>query len=108
LFSKKSSLGLIYWNAHNLEKKSIKLINFLSAVVSITNVPINKKIYCNFLPQVFYLNVDGQEGIFFSPTVGFGPKKSSLFFSSQVNTTLITNISPNPGFKWNVAVNYNF
>lgn len=108
LFSKKSSLSLIYWNAHNLEKESIKLINFLSAVVSITNVPVGKKMYCSFFPQIFYLNVDRQDGIFFSPTVGFGLNKFPLFFSSQVNTTLITNMNPDPGFKWNVALNYNF
>lgn len=108
LFSKRSSLSLIYWNAHNLEKESIKLINFLSAVVSIADVPVGKKMYCSFFPQVFYLNVDREDGIFFSPTVGFGLKKFPLFFSSQVNTTLITNMSPDPGFKWNVALNYSF
>ncbi len=108
LFSKKSSLSLIYWNAHNLEKESIKLISFLSAVVSITNIRVSEKFYCGFLPQVFYLKVDKEDGLFFSPTVRFGLNKFPLFFSSQVNTALITNISSNSGLKWNVALNYNF
>ena len=108
LFSKRSSLALIYWNAHNLEKESIKLINFLSAVVSIINVPISNNIHCSFFPQVFYLNVDGRGGLFFSPSAGFGLKKFPLSLSSQVNTTLITNMRPSPGTKWNVALNYNF
>lgn len=105
-FSKKSSLSLIYWNAHNLEKESIKMINFLSAAVSIINISVGKKFYWSFFPQVFYLKVDRHDGIFFSPTVAFGLKKLPLFFSSQVNTTIVTNMNPKPDFKWNLALNY--
>ena len=108
LFSERSSLSFIYWNAHNLEKESIKLINYLSAVVSIVNVPVGKKMYCSLFPQVFYLKVDGQDGLFFSPTVGFGIKNFPMSLSSQINTTITTNMNPDPGFKWNVALNYNF
>jgi hypothetical protein len=108
IISKTTSLSLIYWNAYNLEHESIKLINFLSAILSISNVPVGHRMYISIFPQVFYLNVDGEDGLFFSPTVAFGIKNFPLYLSSQVNTTLFTNMNSDPGFKWNVALNYNF
>ena len=108
LISKKTSLSLIYWNAHNLEQASINAINFLSAVLSISNISLSEKMYCSISPQIFYLNVDGEDGVFFSPIAALGIKKFPLYLSSQINTTLLTNMSSDPGFKWNLALNYNF
>lgn len=108
LISKKTSLSLIYWNAHNLEQNSINSINFLSGVLSISNVSVSQRMYCSIFPQIFYLNVDGEDGLFFSPTVAFGIKNFPLYLSSQVNATISTNMTSDPGFKWNVALNYNF
>ena len=108
LISNKTTLSINYWNAHNLEQKSINSINFLSAVLSILNVSVSQRIYCSIFPQIFYLNVDGEDGIFFSPTAAFGIKNFPLYLSSQVNATLYTNMGSDPGFKWNVAINYKF
>ena len=108
IFSEKTSVNLIYWNAHNLEAESIKLINFLSVALSISNISASSRVYCSVSPQIFYLNVDGDDGVFFSPVATIGIKNFPLYLSSQVNTTLFTNMSPDPGFKWNIALNYNF
>ena len=108
LISKNTSFSLIYWNAYNLEQESINSINFLSSVLSISNISVSQKMYCSISPQLFYLNVDGEDGIFFSPIAAVGIKNFPLYLSSQVNTTIFTNLSSDPGFKWNVALNYNF
>lgn len=109
IISKKTTLNVNYWYARNLERNSIKSINFLSAVLSISNVPLTPKIFCSLYPQIFYLNVDREDGIFFSPMAAVGIKKFPLYLSSQVNTTLyLLNMTSDPGFKWNVALNYVF
>ena len=64
--------------------------------------------YCSIFPQIFYLNVDGEDGLYFSPTAAFGIKNFPLFLSSQVNATLYNNMTSDPDFKWNVALNYMF
>jgi len=56
LISNKTTLSINYWNAHNLEQKSINSINFLSAVLSILNVSVSQRIYCSIFPQIFYLS----------------------------------------------------
>lgn len=108
LISKKTTLSLNYWYARNLEQKSINSINFLSAVLSISNISVSQKMYCNIFPQIFYLNVDEEDGFFFSPIAAFGIKNFPLYLSTQVNATLLNNMTSDPGFKWNVALNYNF
>lgn len=108
LISKKTTLSLIYWNAKNLEQKSINSINFLSAVLNISNVFVGQRMYCSISPQIFYLDVDGEDGLFFSPTAAFGIKKFPLYLTSQINTTLYSNMTSDPGFKWNLSLNYKF
>lgn len=108
IFSRRTTLSLIYWNGQNLEKQSINSINFLSALLSITQLPLGNKLYTSWYPQVFYLNVDGDDGLFLSPVVAVGVKNIPFYLSSQVNATLWTKMNPRPAFKWNVAVNYAF
>jgi hypothetical protein len=108
LISKKTTVSLIYWNARNLEQKSINSINFLSAVLSTSNVLLSQKIYCSIFPQIFYLNVDGEDGLFFSPMAEFGIKNFPLYLSSQVNASLYKNMTSDAAFRWNVALNYKF
>lgn len=108
VISEKMTLGVNYWYARNLERKSIRTINFLSAALSIAHVSLIRKIYFSVLPQIFYLDVDGDDGLFFSPTAAIGVKDFPLYLSSQVNTTIYQNMTSDPGFKWNVALNYMF
>lgn len=108
VISKKTTLSLNYWYGHNLEEKSIDAVNFLSAAVNIANIPIGQKMYFSIFPQVFYLDVDGEDGLFFSPAAAVGIRDFPLYLSSQVNTTLYHNMASDPGFKWNVAINYAF
>jgi len=55
------------------------------------------------------LNLDGDTDSFFvSGVAGIGHKKLPLFLSSQINQPVVTSISPNPGFSWNVGLSYTF
>lgn len=108
LFSKRTTLSLIYWNGQNLEEQSINSINFLSALLSITQIPLGSKLYTSLYPQVFYLNVDGDDGLFAAPVIAAGIRDIPFFLSSQVNATLLTRMNPRPAFKWNIALNYAF
>jgi hypothetical protein len=108
-FSKKIAISSITFSGYNFEPGSVKRINYLSIIGNFTRLPISKNFYCNIFPQFFYLNLDGTtDGFFVSGMMGIGHTKLPLVVSTQINSTLTTNISPDPGFKWNVSLSYSF
>ncbi|PKA99190.1 hypothetical protein B0O79_2891 [Flavobacteriaceae bacterium MAR_2009_75] len=107
--SEKFSLGSAVFVGRGFDKGSLKQMHFISLVGNITKLRLSEKLYCSFFPQVFYLNLDGDEDSFFvSGVAGIGHKKLPLFLSTQVNQPMITSISPKPGFSWNIGMTYTF
>ena len=108
-FSEKFSLGSAVFAGRGLDKGSVKQMHFISLVGNITRLPLTEKLYSSFFPQVFYLNLDGDEDSFFvSGVAGIGHTKLPLFLSTQMNQPMVTSISPNPGFSWNIGMTYTF
>ena len=106
-FSENINISCTYWNGHNLEKHSIKVIDFVSLSAGITKIDLSPSFYFSIFPQVFYLNTDHKnDGFFISVITGAGHKKIPLFFSNQVTSTITTNMDPDPGFKWNLSLTY--
>jgi hypothetical protein len=107
--SEKVAISSITFSGYNFEPGSVKRINYVSIIGNFTKLPLLQNFYCNIFPQFFYLNLDGRsDGFFASGVLGVGHNKLPLFVSTQVNTTLTTSISPDPGFKWNVSLAYTF
>ena len=108
-FSEKFSLGSAVFMGRGLDKGSVKQMHFISLVAKITRLRLSKKLYYSIIPQVFYVNLDGDiDSFFVSGVAGIGHKKFPLFLSYQMNQPVVTAISPNPGFSWNVGVAYIF
>jgi hypothetical protein len=107
--SEKVAISSITFSGYNFEPGSVKRINYISIIGNFTRLPLTQHFYCSIFPQLFYLNLDGSsDGFFVSGILGVGHKKLPLFASTQINSTLTTSISPDPGFKWNVSLTYSF
>lgn len=107
--SKKTSISLTTFHGFGLKSASIKRGNFFVLGGSIAKQKISEKLYHSLFPQLTYINLDGEdEGLFASCTFGVGHNDWPFFLSTQLTQALATNISPNPGFKWNVGLSYNF
>jgi hypothetical protein len=105
--SEKVAISSTTFSGYNFEPGSVKRINFISLVGNITKIKIYRAVYSSFFPQIFYLNLDNKSnGIFVSGLFGIGHNKLPLFLSTQINQTLVTTISPDPGFKWNISLSY--
>ncbi len=108
-FSEKFSLVSAVFVGRGFDKGSLKQMHFISLVGNITKVGLSEKSFCSIFPQVFYLNLDGDTDSFFvSGVFGIGHEKLPLFLSTQMNRPVVTSISPNPGFSWNVGLSYIF
>lgn len=109
ILSKKTSISLITFHGFGQESASIKRGNFFVLGGNIVQLKISKNLYYSLFPQLVYVNMDGDtDGLFASGIFGIGHKKLPFFLSTQLTQALATNISPNPGFKWNVGLSYNF
>jgi hypothetical protein len=107
--SEKVAFSSTIWSGYNFDPGSVKRINFISLIGNFTKVPLKQNFYFNFFPQVFYLTIDGiSDGFFVSGNFGIGHTKLPIVLSSQINQTLTTTLSPDPGFKWNVSLSYSF
>jgi len=103
-----SSISLVYLYSHGLEPVTIKNINFISLNGNFTNIGLGNYFYCKLLTQLYYLNQDSNDGVYFSATFGVVHKKTSLTLSSQINQPITTSIIPNPGFIWNISLTWSF
>jgi hypothetical protein len=103
--TKHFSINCLTYSGHGFDRGTSDLINFISLMGNITKVPLSPKLYFNFFPQVFYLNIDEKaEGFFVSGVFGIGIFNFPVSISTQMNETISTNLSPDPGFKWNISM----
>jgi len=109
MLSAKTSLSLATLHGFGLKSASIRRGNFFVLGGNFVKLKINEKLYHSLFPQLVYINLDGEtEGLFASCTFGIGHNDWPFFLSTQMTQALATNLSPDPGFKWNIGLTYNF
>ena len=104
--SPKNSLLLAYWNDRGQEKGTIKG-HFLNLVAESSEINIGKNIILSAALQLFYINYDGNnDGLFISPKISSSVRSVPFSIFFQAIQTLESNISPFPGFRWNLGISY--
>ncbi len=104
--SAKNSLTFSYWNDRGQEKGTIKG-HFLSLTGERSEISIGETLSLSAAVQLFYINYEGNnDGLFVSPFVSSSLRNLpfSLFF--QATQVIDSNISPSPGFRWNIGLSY--
>lgn len=105
-FSSKNSLTIAYWNDRGQEKGTIKG-HFLNLVAERTDMNIGKEILFSAAFQTFYINYDGNnDGLFISPKLSATVRDVPFSIFFQAIQALSSNISPFPGFRWNLGLSY--
>ena len=106
-FSPVSSISLDYWSDNGQEKGSLQG-HFVAFTYDRSEINLGKKASSSFYLMLFYINYSGNnDGLFISPRIAFSIRKipSALFF--QATQAFRSNISPWPGFRWNIGISYN-
>jgi hypothetical protein len=105
-FDPNTLVTLAYWNDRGQESTSLKG-HFIDLIGERSNIKLGNKLLMAVNVQLFYINYDGNnDGLFISPKISTSLRDVpfSLFF--QATQPIQTNISPNPGFKWNIGISY--
>ncbi len=104
----KWSAGMYYLQGHGLQKDGPQTTHFVTLNTSLNNIKVSKDLRLMLAPAVFYLNLDGYEGTYFTATVALSSQKSPFSLQSSINQTFNSNLPGNKEFLWNVVLNYNF
>jgi hypothetical protein len=106
--SKNINVGMYYLYSRGLDSYSIHNTHFLTINSSFTNIKLTREFFLNFIPQFYYLNLDGVDGFYFTSVLTLVKKNFPLSLSYQMNKIIKTNITASPDFVWNVSIAYSF
>jgi hypothetical protein len=105
-YSPKFSLGFHALTSRGLDtaygnQKSV----YVSLQPRFPKIELSQKYYLGFFPQVFYLALDANNGMYYSQMVSFN-KKNLPFYLTTVATYKIKSTIVGNDFIWNVGLNY--
>lgn len=103
--SKSASVGFYFLRGFAFQQHGPQNSTFLSLVGNFTKVKLVGKTYFSFNPQVFYLEVDADDGFYMNATTTLGVRDFPITISGIVNKAIKSTI-PARDFDWNVSLIY--
>jgi hypothetical protein len=101
-------VGMYLFYTRGIEKYIARNTYMLSFRPSISNIPITKNIAARFGPELYYLKMDDNDGVFLNATFSINKKNFPLSISALINKTLESNIPADYTLLWNVGLTYTF
>jgi hypothetical protein len=102
------SVGAIYLNGNGLQKHGPQTTHVLFLNTSISNIKLVGDFRFQLIPMIFFLNLDGTRGDYFSGTGIISNTKSPFSLQGTINQTFKSNVAGNQDFMWNVMLAYRF
>jgi len=106
--SKNLRVGIYYLKGFGLQGDAVKSSHFLTLNSTISNIKLGGGTSIQFTPQVYYLKLDKEDGIFYTHTVSLSKKNLPFLLQSTINKNIKTNITGGDRFQWNVTLFYSF
>jgi hypothetical protein len=106
--SKAVSVGMYYLYSRGIDVGTIQNTNFLTMNANFSNIPLTKQFYLKFIPQVYYLKMDHQDGFYFTSAFILANRKVPVSISTVINKVIQTEITASKDFVWNVSLIYSF
>lgn len=104
--SQTSSFTFMYWNDRGQEPGSISG-NFFNLAGERTDIKIGNRVLMAANVQLFYINYDGNnDGLFVTPKISAAILNVPFTLFFQATQAISSNVSPWPGFKWNIGISY--
>jgi hypothetical protein len=101
-------LGLYLFYNYGLEKFITRNTYMFSFRPSISNIPVTKNIIARINPEIYYLKLDKNDGIYFNARFLVTKKNCPISLSALINKPLNSNIPAAYDLLWNVGVSYTF
>lgn len=108
LFATKNiSVGVYYLYSHGLDKTSVQNTHFLTLNANFSHIKLPGEFFAKFNPQVYYLNQDGRDGVYYTHSLTLSRQKFPFSVQTIMNKTIRTDIG-GKDFVWNLSLLYSF
>ncbi|WP_157638252.1 hypothetical protein [Flexithrix dorotheae] len=106
--TKKFAVGTYYIYGIGLEKTGqARNTHFISLRFGIQNIRLAENLNLHWNPEVYYMNIDGKEGVYFAQALTLSHKKFPISISSIANKGIKTEINSGE-LDWNISLVYSF
>ena len=107
-FNKYIGVGMYLFYARGLEEYITRNTYMVAFRPTLSNIPITKNIVARVGPEIYYLIMDDNDGVFFNTRFLISKKNFPLSISALINTPVKSNIPSDYDFLWNVGLSYTF
>lgn len=105
--TKKVSTGIYYLTGAGIQVIGAKNSNFLAWNTVISDLKLVGDYKLKINPQLFYLNVDGKDGMYFNSGFTFSKEKFPIQFQAFFNQKIKSDVAGDD-LVWNISLLYNF
>lgn len=102
------SLGLYYLQGNGLQLDGPRTSHFINLSLAASRIKISKSLSFNLITAVYYLNLDGNDGLYLNGSGTLQHSKLPLSLGSTFNYTFTSTIPNNKDFMWNATLAYVF
>lgn len=102
------SLNLYYLQGNGLQNDGPRTSHFVNFSTPISNISLGRHFRFSFIPAIYYLNLDGFKGTYFTSTTIIRHASWPFSLQSSLNKTISSDIPGNRDFMWNVSLHYHF
>lgn len=103
---KNLSVGPYYLYSHGLDPESFQHTHFVGARANLTSLPMTDQLFIQFAPQLYYLWMDREEGVYVSSLLTLANRRLPVSISTLVNSPIKSSIAGGQHFLWNVSLIY--
>jgi len=107
-FNKYIGAGMYLFYNRGLESYITQNTYMIAFRPALSNITITKNIVARLNPEVYYLKMDQNDGLFFNARFLVSIKNCPVSMSGLVNKPLRSNIPSDYDFLWNIGLSYTF
>ena len=108
MITKNISLGPYYMYIYNFDRNITRNTHLIALRSGFSNIRISSEFFLRFNPQVYYLKMDENGGIYFNSTLALARRDFPLSVSALINKTIQTEIPLGDDFSWSLSLIYTF
>jgi len=101
-------IGVYLFYTYGIEEFITRNTYMVSFRPGISNIPVAKNTTARITPEVYYLKMDDNEGVYLNARLSISNRNFPVSLSALVNKPLESNIPSEYDFLWHVALTYSF
>jgi hypothetical protein len=106
--TKNLSIGMYYLYSYGFDNEYVRNTHLGMLNISFSNINLSDKYYISYMPQVYYLRINKNDGYNVTSTLTLARKNFPVLFSLFGNKTIQSHIPGHKDFVWNASLIYSF